>query len=156
MTGPKPPAPHASPEVFAEARRLYETTQLSQVEIGRRLGLSRHAVARRAKREAWTRPFDAARRRTLIRGLRRSVDAEVAKAERLFASGDDGAAGEAAGKAARTLSSLVRSLRELAKFDEESAGGAGEPDADGSLRDADEFRAALAERLERLRRERGE
>lgn len=156
MTERKSQAKRASADVFAEARRLYETSQITQVEICRRLGLSETSLCRKARREGWTRPFDAERRRTLIRGLRRSIDAEVARAEALFASGEDAAAGEAAGKAARTLSSLVRSLRDLAKFDEESAGGAGEPDADEPVRDADEFRAALAERLERLRRDRGE
>ncbi|MFD1331568.1 hypothetical protein ACFQ4O_06095 [Methylopila musalis] len=156
MTERKPPAPRASPEILAEARRLYETSHITQAEICRRLGLPKETVSRRKMREGWTRPFDAERRRTLIRGLRRSIDAEVAKAETLFAAGDQTAGGEAAGRAARTLASLVRSLRELAKFDEESAGDGGEPDGDEPVRDTDEFRAALAQRLERLRRDRGE
>lgn len=159
--GPKPKkrAPPASPETVAEAGRLYETTDLTGREIAGRLGLSESSLCRMARNHGWRRP-EPDKRKKLVQSLRRKVDREIAAAERAVEADGD------AGASARTLAILVRTLRELAKYDEDQAraagaaqgrddgrGGGGE-DRNDVLTDPDALRDALAERLERLRSER--
>jgi hypothetical protein len=149
------PRPAASPATLQEARRLYETSELPQAEIGRRLGLSPSSLSRMAKRDGWRRPAAAQERAALVRRVRAKVDREIEAVEK--ALGGEGAA-DAAERAARTLASLVKTLRELALYDEQQAKaagcerGAGVPEDDG-IADIDALRDALARRLEGLRGE---
>jgi hypothetical protein len=151
--------PATSPETLAETRRLYEAAELTLAEIGGRVGLHPATVRRFARRDGWRRPAAAAERRALIGRIRRKVERQIAEAER--AIGAD-AAGPDAERAARTLASLVRTLRELARYDEDQARAAAasrgvreaDEDEPGAVADLDAFRDALADRLERLCAER--
>ncbi|WP_155904992.1 HTH domain-containing protein [Methylopila sp. M107] len=149
------------PERLAEARRLFETTQLSGERIATETGVSRTSIRRYAEAQGWIRPPAAPDRVTLVASLRGRVEKEIGAAEAAI-----GGAGEERDarveKMARSLASLVRTLRELAKYDEEQGRrgrdadpargpGAGE-DRDGqSVADLDAFRAELADRIARLR-----
>lgn len=143
-----------SPDVVAEARRLYETSALSGAAIARRLGFGETSVKRLARKHGWLRPAAAAARRGLVVSIREKAEREIVAASRALKDGGD------PGPAARTLASLVRTLRELAKYDEEQARASGggpardDEDVDDFVADPDAFREALAERLERLRDER--
>ncbi|PZQ16983.1 MAG: hypothetical protein DI565_06230 [Ancylobacter novellus] len=149
--GPKPKkrAPPASPETIAETGRLYETTDLTVREISGRVGVAQSSVCRMAKNHGWRRP-EADKRRKLVEALRRKVGREIAAAERAIEADGD------AGASARTLASLVRTLRELAKYDEDLARSRdeGREDQNDVLADPDALRDALADRLEKLRSER--
>ena len=135
----------------AEARRLYEATDLSQTEIARRIGASRATIARLAKRDGWTRR--SADRARAVSRIRAEVDKQINAVEAVLAGPGAGAADEAATHA-RTLASLVRSLRELQKYEAGQAVDAAEDDdADGAPADLDALRDALADRLARLRGE---
>lgn len=141
-----------SAETISEMRGLYEASSLSVTAIGARLGVSHSSVARLAEKYGWRRPAAADARRRLVGEIRKRADEEIVAAERALAGGSD------PGPAARTLASLVKTLRELARFDEEQGvrlGGPGsDEDTDGFVADPDAFREALAERLEKLRDER--
>jgi hypothetical protein len=153
--GTPPRAPQSSPEILEQARRLYETTELSQAEIARRLSLTAPSLRRIAKREEWRRPAAAAERRVLVRNVREKIDREIGAVERVL-SADGGSAAPGTERAARTLASLVRTLRELARYDEEQARAARPEVEDDAVADIDALREALARRLDRLREERGE
>ncbi|GLK81456.1 hypothetical protein [Methylopila turkensis] len=145
------PAPPASAETIAEARRLFETTELKQVEICKRVGLAPPSLSRMIRREGWMRPHALARRRETVRGVRAKVDEALERVEPWLAGG--GAELAEAERAAKTLASLVRTLRELARYDAEQAtrdGGAADDDAPADL---DALRDELARRLARLRAE---
>jgi hypothetical protein len=104
----------------------------------------RRAAARRAAPPQELPP--AADRLGLVKKLRTAVEREIAIAEKRLKQNAGGAGIE---RAARTLASLVRTLRELRALEAEA-----EPDeAEEVPRDADELRRALAERLDRLGRE---
>ncbi|MET0313340.1 MAG: hypothetical protein ABW275_03010 [Hansschlegelia sp.] len=133
-----------------EARRLFETTALTQVEIAARLGLLAPSLSRMANREGWVRPKTEKRERT-VRRIRQRVEREIDTIEAALAgtrSIDE------TDRAARTLASLVRTLRELQKYDEDAARrrGADDEDEDGAPADLDALRDALADRLDRLQR----
>ncbi len=146
------------PETLAEARRLYEATDLAEARIAGLSGVSRSTLRRRAAAEGWSRPNGAGTpaavpRQDVVAALRGRIEREIIAAE--------AAMGQAAEKTidgveriSRSLASLVRTLRELARYDEERAVRAGQDDGDGDVADLDAFRAALAERLERLREQR--
>ena len=139
----------ATPEAMAAARRLHETTDLTPAEIARRLGLYAFTVSRAAARDGWLRPESP--REAVVRRIKGRVDAQIAAVEPLLAAaGPPLGLGEAE-RAARTLASLVRTLRELAKYDDERAHAAGEAEPDEPVADLDALRAALADRLDRLR-----
>jgi hypothetical protein len=104
----------------------------------------RRAAARRAAPPQELPP--AADRLGLVKKLRTAVEREIAVAEKRLKQNAGGAGIE---RAARTLASLVRTLRELRALEAEA-----EPDeAEEVPRDADELRRALAERLDRLGRQ---
>jgi hypothetical protein len=148
----------ASPETLAEARRLYETGGLTLAGIGERVGLHGVTVCRLAKKHGWRRPAAAEKRRALVLAIRTKVDREIAEVERALGAGGEPVAVE---RSARTLASLVKTLRELAKIDEDEARkaagrrGAQESgeDEDDAVADLDALRDALARRLEQLREE---
>lgn len=144
-----PSRPRTPAETLVAARRLYETTTLTQVEIARRLNMPAPSLCRMAKRDSWVRPQETERRRRLLADVRAKVDGEMAATERLFGAQD--LAGEEAARAARTLTSLVRALRELQKFDDEQGRAGRREDADDACPDIDEFRRDIARRLARMR-----
>ena len=139
-------------ETVAEAKRLYESNSISQRAIAARLGIARSSLWRLADKHQWRRPKAAEARRSLVGEIRKKIEAEIIGAEKALAGGGDVA------PAARTLASLVKTLRELARFDEEQGSGLSTPEGDegfdGFVADPDAFREALAERLEKLRDER--
>ncbi|MDR4307622.1 hypothetical protein IHQ68_13435 [Chelatococcus sambhunathii] len=149
------------PETLVEARRLYECSDLTETRIAVLSGVSRSTLRRRAVAEGWLRPDGAkkpeAARQDVVASLRERIEREIVAAE--------AAMGQTAEKTidgveriSRSLASLVKTLRELARYDEERAGRAGQADAAGDedVADIDAFRAALADRLERLRGQRGQ
>ncbi|RXF75464.1 hypothetical protein [Hansschlegelia zhihuaiae] len=147
-----------SPETLAEARRLYETDGLTLAGIGERVGLHGVTVCRLAKKHGWRRPAAAEKRRALVSAIRTKVDREIAEVERVLSA--DGAPGAAVERSARTLASLVKTLRELARIDEDDArkaagrrGAESGEDEDDAVADLDALRDALARRLDRLREE---
>lgn len=148
-------------ETLAEARRLYEGSDLTEARIAVLSGVSRSTLRRRAVAEGWLRPDGAkkreAARQDVVASLRERIEREIVAAE--------AAMGQTAEKTidgveriSRSLASLVKTLRELARYDEERAGRSGQGDAAGDedVADIDAFRAALADRLERLRGQRGQ
>lgn len=141
-------------ERVAEAKRLYEGSTLSAAAIAQQVGIGRATVQRHAKLGGWTRADAAEERRRLVGSIRQKAEREIVAASRALKAGGD------PGPAARTLASLVRTLRELAKYDEEQArssgrsGSAEDGDFNDFVADPDAFREALADRLEQLRDER--
>lgn len=142
------------PKRAAQARRLYEGSRQSTEAIAKQVGIARSTVQRLASRGGWKRPDAAEARRRLVGSIRQKAEREIVAAGRALKGGGD------PGPAARTLASLVRTLRELAKYDEEQARACGradpvdDEDFDDFLADPDAFRDALADRLEKLRDER--
>lgn len=174
MTIPKRDVP---PEAIEEARRLYETTRLSNQAIAEMLGISRSTLTNRIHQWGWKRRKDrlveagapaagplppeagevagdgVVSRRLLIARLVARVESEIAAVERLVARAGlhAGRSGADAERAARTLAVLVRSLRELASLDRDEPDD--EPEED-EVRDADAYRRELAATLERVLAER--
>lgn len=152
MTGvpTRPGGRRIGPKARGTARRLFETTTLTQVEIARRVGVLPASLSRMAKTNGWVRPNG--KRAEVVRRVRTRIDEEIAAVEQVIAGAAGGGAGaETVDKAARALASLVRTLREIQKYDAEQA----RPDADDEdapPQDLDALRATLAERLDRLRR----
>lgn len=140
-------------KTLAEARRLYEAGGVSKAEIARRLKITQQSLRRHIDRDGWRR--DLVDRAALVRSVRERVEAEIADVAAIM--GDAGRPADAAEKSARTLASLVKTLREVARLDEEFARsntGEGADEPHGEIADIDELRRTLAERLEQLRSER--
>jgi hypothetical protein len=134
-----------------EARRLFETSEISQVDIARRVGILPASLTRMAKNGGWIR-FEKGKRAQTVRRIRARVEREIEAVEGVLEKA--GALG-GADSAARTLSSLVRTLIELQKYDEDAArrSRVKPEDEDVAPADLDALRDALADRLEKLRRE---
>lgn len=144
------PKPRASAETIAEARRLIETTSLTQADIAQRVGVSRQALCRMVAREGWGRP--AVDRLETVRRLRLRVDERLAAIEPLLAkSGGSGL--DEAERAAKTLGALVRTLKDLAALDRDETRAGGREDENGGPVDVDALRDELARRLARMRAE---
>jgi hypothetical protein len=151
MTTPNRRAPAIDAARREEARRLFETSEIAQVGIAARAGILPASLTRMAKREGWIR-FEKGKRAQTVRRIRARVEREIEAVEQVLEKA--GALGEADG-AARTLGSLVRTLRELQKYDEDAARRSHlkAEDEDVAPADLDALRDALADRLEKLRRE---
>ena len=153
-----------SPAALIEAQRLYEQTDASPDSIAGLLGISRSTLYHRMKIWGWRprihylpgaaasgSPASAADtsvpREKLIARLVARVETEIAAVERLIARAGWQAdvAGTDTERAARTLSILVRSLRELAAIERGQA-----PDNEEAERDADAYRRELETTLERV------
>lgn len=134
----------------AEARRLYEETTLTRADVARLSGLTIGALGYHAGKGAWRRGGAQGRTPTRIDALRAKIDREMAAAEAQIDQADE-ASSAALERSARTLASLVRTLRELWKFDEERARAARAEPEDDDVVDLDELRRELARRLDRLR-----
>lgn len=168
------------PEKIAEVRQLYEGTNVPVRDLASICGLGVTTFLKRVKLWGWKprnyrmRDYDAAAQRdiesireiaapaiaiaeneTLIDRVRTAVEREIVAIEAVLARVEGAKLRSTdAERAARTLATLVKTLREVAALqrDEkpEQASGEGEDE----FRDLEEFRSELAERLDRLRRSR--
>lgn len=168
------------PEKIAEVRKLYEGTNVPVRDLASICGLGVTTFLKRVKLWGWKprnyrmRDYDAAAQRdiesireiaapaiaiaeneTLIDRVRAAVEREIVAIEAVLARVEGAKLRSTdAERAARTLATLVKTLREVAALqrDEkpEQASGEGEDE----FRDLEEFRSELAERLDRLRRSR--
>lgn len=168
------------PEKIAEVRKLYEGTNVPVRDLASICGLGVTTFLKRVKLWGWKprnyrmRDYDAAAQRdiesireiaapaiavaeneTLIDRVRTAVEREIVAIEAVLARVEGAKLRSTdAERAARTLATLVKTLREVAALqrDEkpEQASGEGEDE----FRDLEEFRSELAERLDRLRRSR--
>lgn len=132
----------------AKARKLYEGSTVTQTEIAASVGISPASLTRMANREGWVRA-EGARRSLALGRIRARIEAEIEAVESVMASGGL----EAADRAARTLANLVKSLRELQRYDSERPKA--EPDDEDGRppADLDALRDALADRLARFQQE---
>jgi len=168
------------PATIAQVRKLYEGTNVPVRDLASICGLGVTTFLKRVKLWGWKprnyrmRDYDAAAQgdidairevatpaiamaenETLIDRVRAAVEREVVAIEAVLTRVEGARLRSTdAERAARTLATLVKTLREVAALqrDEkpESENGA---EAD-EFRDLEEFRAELAERLDRLRRSR--
>lgn len=168
------------PEKIAEVRKLYEGTNVPVRDLASICGLGVTTFLKRVKLWGWKprnyrmRDYDAAAQRdiesireiaapaiaaaeneTLIDRVRAAVEREIVAIEAVLARVEGAKLRSTdAERAARTLATLVKTLREVAALqrDEkpEQASGEGEDE----FRDLEEFRSELAERLDRLRKSR--
>lgn len=171
------------PEEIARARALYEGTDIPLRDIAKLLGIDRSTLVRRIKKWGWIprnahlRRLDAAakagiplqemialaapevatiEKETLIDRVRSAVEREIVAIEAVLSRVEGARLRSAdAERAARTLATLVKTLREVAALqrDEKPEDEKGEGSED-EFRDIEEFRTELAERLDRLRRSR--
>lgn len=154
---------HLTPDVWREARHLYEDEGRGAVELAERFGVTRATVVRRARIEGWVRHehlralMQSADTRGLARMVARLISAFEAQVRAVEAQFQDAAGGDAAAQGfdpvavernARTLGSLAKTLDILIEL----RGGLS-PDEPEAERDADVLRRDLEKRLERLCRE---
>jgi len=169
------------PEKISEVRKLYEGTDIPVRDLASICGLGVTTFLKRVKLWGWksrryrTKDYDAAakaevesirevaapevaiaRNETLIDRVRAAVEREIVAIEAVLARVEGARLRSTdAERAARTLATLVKTLREVAALqrDEkpEQESGAAEED---EFRDLEEFRSELAQRLDRLRRSR--
>jgi hypothetical protein len=171
------------PEEIARARALYEGTDIPVRDIAKMLGIGLVTLHRKINKWGWIprnarlRGLDAAAKadiplqeivalaaphvvtvenETLIDRVRAAVEREIIAIEAVLTRVEGARLRSTdAERAARTLATLVKTLREVAALqrDEKPETQSGEAEAD-EFRDLEEFRAELAERLDRLRRSR--
>ena len=148
---------YVDPVTLGEARDLYERTDVALAEIGRRTGLHPSFLYRAARREGWRRPVSKRPMELLAARLVRRIEKEIAAVEisLVHTRGPEGKA--EARRSAELLASLMKTLREMRRFDREAkAAKAAEPAAQRgpwNEGDVDAMRDALSERLERLWRQ---
>lgn len=165
------------PENIAKAKELYEGTSVPVRDIATMLGLGQSTFIRRTREWGWKprnarlADFDAAakagfdlnaiseavapelavaKRATLVERVRAAVEREIVAIETVLNRVDDARLrSQDAERAARTLATLVRVLREVNAL-ETSGVETGEGRED-EFRDLDEFRAELTRRLAQFR-----
>ncbi len=169
------------PENIAKAKELYEGTSVPVLDIALMLGIGVTTFLRRVKAWGWKprnarlADYDAAakagldldaiskavapelaaaKKVTLVERVRAAVEREIVAIESVLNRVDDARLrSQDAERAARTLATLVKVLREVNVLE-----GAQEPTeqlaphADEQFRDLEEFRAELARRLASFRR----
>jgi hypothetical protein len=173
-------------EKLAKVRKLYEGTSLPVKDLAAICGLATSTFKRRVKVWGWVprdqrlKELDAAAKanvdldalreiaspaiavvqnETLIDRVRSAVEREIIAIEAVLTRVEGARLRSAdAERAARTLATLVKTLREVAALqrDEqpETESGDGQEKPNDEFRDLEEFRAELAERLDRLRKSR--
>lgn len=171
------------PEEISRARALYEGTDIPVRDIARMLGIGLTTLHRKINLWGWTprnarlRGLDAAAKaeipveqiaalaaphvatveqETLIHRVRAAVEREIVAIEAVLARVESAKLRSSdAERAARTLATLVKTLREVAALqrDEQPEHDARDRSED-EFRDLDDFRRELAQRLDRLRRQR--
>ncbi|WP_428700359.1 hypothetical protein [Stappia sp.] len=152
-----------APEVWRQARHLYEDEGRGSAELAERFGVTRATVERRVRAEGWVRQeqlralMESGDTRGLARMVARLIaafEAQVRAVEAQFQdeAGNDGMASAldaaAVERNARTLGSLAKTLDILIELRSGLS-----TDDDGAERDADALRRDLEKRLERLCRE---
>lgn len=166
------------PERIAQARHLYETTAMPVADIADLLGIGLTTLMKRIKlwgwvprnrrlaeldaaakaevplkaiREAAAPAIAVAEKATLLARVRAAVESEIATIEHVLQRVEAAQLRSTdAERAARTLATLVRTLKELTVLERPAETASGE-ESEGEFRDIDEFRSKLAERLDRLR-----
>jgi hypothetical protein len=171
------------PEKVEQARKLYEGTSLPIRDIASMLGLGVSTFVKRTRLWGWkprnkrVAEYDAAaaadidlsairevaapaiavaENETLIDRVRAAVEREIVAIEAVLARVEGARLRSTdAERAARTLATLVKTLREVAALqrDEKPETQSGEGGED-EFRDLEEFRSELAERLDRIRKSR--
>jgi hypothetical protein len=167
------------PEKIAEVRKLYEGTDVPVRDLATLCGLGVTTFLRRVEQWGWKRrklrmqdydnaakaevaeireiakPMIAiAENESLIDRVRAAVEREIVAIETVLARVEGARLRSSdAERAARTLATLVKTLREVAALQrdeqpETETGAAGHDE----FRDLEAFRAELAERLDRIRR----
>ncbi len=172
------------PEDISRARALYEGTEIPVRDIAKMLGIGLTTLHRKINHWGWVprnarlRGLDAAakadipleqiaalasphvvpvEKETLIDRVRAAVEREIVAIDAVLARVEGARLRSTdAERAARTLATLVKTLREVAALqrDEKPEPESGEGNQN-EFRDLEEFRAELAERLDRLRRSGG-
>jgi hypothetical protein len=162
-------------ESIAEARRLYETTDLPVARLLAAFGLTQAGLDELIEREGWTRRAPPAKRRRLppddapapaaepgagrgelVQRAWALAEAQMGQLERYLARlGSDPKATPHAG-ATRSIAVLIRALRELEALDPRDGRRRRRPkdehETDAFPRDLDQLRDELAKHLEGLRR----
>ena len=157
-----------APERIEEGRQLYELTQTPVPDIATMMGISRRTLERRIYEWGWTprSPLrvvaDRARvaaatapaagapptRTAIAARILDAVVRELDVIDKILDKAGPASQGEAE-RSARTVASTTRALREMAEFvqpDEVTPPDA--PDPDSIPRDIDEFREAVARRID--------
>lgn len=139
-------------------RKLVEESTLSQLAIGRQVGVSTPVINRLIQKHGWRRPKGAPRTfkrvnppqkaRSRPQLLGQIVEKQLAQIDAILARMGGAAATQAGERQARMLASLVKTLGELRRLDEEGAAAAAGEDAHEEPIDA--FRERLAKRIEAL------
>lgn len=171
------------PEKIAQARQLYEGTSVPVYDIASLLGIGLTTLHRKMKLWGW-KPRSArlreiaaaaeadisldtireiaapalhvAENETLIDRVRAAVEREIVAIEAVLTRVEGARLRSTdAERAARTLATLVKTLREVAALQrDENSEAEGDDASEDEFRDLEEFRSELAERLDRLRRSR--
>lgn len=168
---------------ISKARALYEGTGVPVRDIADMLGIGLTTLHRKIKLWGWIprnarlRGLDAAAKaeipleeisalaaphvvtvenETLIHRVRAAVEREIGAIESVLARVEGAQLRSTdAERAARTLATLVKTLREVAALQrDEKTEEASSDSGEDEFRDLEDFRAELAERLDRLRRSR--
>jgi hypothetical protein len=173
------------PEEISRARALYEGTEIPVRDIAKMLGIGLTTLHRKINRWGWVprnarlRGLDAAakadipveeiaalaaphvvtvEKETLIDRVRAAVEREIVAIEAVLTRVEGARLRSSdAERAARTLATLVKTMREVAALQrdekpETEIGESGQESGRDEFRDLEAFRAELAERLDRLRR----
>lgn len=166
------------PEKIAQARQLYEGTSVPVRDIATMLGLGQSTFIRRTRDWGWkprnTRlaDYDAAakagfdlnviseavapqlatvKQATLVERVRAAVEREIVAIESVLHRVDNARLrSQDAERAARTLATLVKVLREVSVL-EDKKDGSGDSAREDEFRDLEEFRQELARRLDSIR-----
>lgn len=168
------------PEKIAHARHLYENTELPVIDIAIFLGIGQTTLLNRVKLWGWKprknklaaldeaaknepaaekirRAARPARKKlekmSLLARVRGAVESEIVAIENVLQRVESVQLRSSdAERAARTLATLVRTLKELTALEKpDDKREASESEASDECRDLEEFRRSLAERLDRLR-----
>lgn len=168
------------PAKIAQVRKLYEGTNVPVRDLASICGLGVTTFLKRVKLWGWKprnyrmRDYDAAAQgdidairevaapaiamaenETLIDRVRAAVEREVVAIEAVLTRVEGARLRSTdAERAARTLATLVKTLREVAALQRDEKPELENGAEAGEFRDLEEFRAELAERLDRLRRSR--
>jgi hypothetical protein len=170
------------PEEISRARALYEGTLVPVRDIAQMLGIGLTTLHRKIKLWGWMprnarlRGLDAAAKaeipvaeiaaltaphvaiveqETLIGRVRGAVERELVAIEAVLARVEGARLHSSdAERAARTLATLVKALREVAALQRDEQPEATGDDSPDEYHDLDAFRRELAERLDRLRQQR--
>ena len=173
-----PPLIVIPPEKIAQARHLYESTSVPVRDIAVFVGLGTTTFMRRVKEWQWTprnrslADLDAAAKAdvpleeirdlaaapvavlqhvSLVDRVRSAVEREIVAIENVLARVEGvRLRSQDAERAARTLATLVRTLREVNTLKKAGAPDEAEERED-QFRDLDEFRRELSARLDRMR-----